>query len=251
MFDASGRLLGKPRTTSTAASVPGLWTMQQQLEAKRSISWPFNQGEDPYFANVLLLLRADGVNGSTTITDNSIYARTMTAYADAQISTAQSKFGGASLYFDGTGDYVEGPSSSDWVLDTDHCIEFWIYPVGSQALASGIIGTYTGWNSYSGKWQIVMTGSTIYAMTPSGNYGLNTTLTAATWSHVAWVRNGTTTSFYVNGTSVTSTASADYNNYAPIRLGTGYSVFNGYLDDIRITKGVPRYTANFTPPGAL
>lgn len=251
MIGLNGGLIGKDRSTSTSASLPGVWTPGEQVKAKRSLLWPLNQGEDPYFANVLLLLRADGVNGSTTITDGSIYARTMTAYANAQISTAQSKFGGASLYFDGTGDYVEGPSSSDWVLNTDYCIEFWIYPVGSQALASGIIGTYAGWNSYSGKWQIVMTGSTIYAMTSSGSYGINATLTAATWSHIAWVRNGATTSLYVNGTSVTSTASVDYLNTDPIRLGTGFSVFNGYLDDIRITKGVPRYTANFTPPGAL
>ena len=252
MIGFNGGLIGAARETSFNQSVPGVWTPREQLKAKRALLWPPNVGEDPYYNNVLLLLRADGANGSTTILDESSYARTMTAYADANLSTSQVKFGTASLYFDGANDYVEGPSSADWALvDTDYCVEFWIYPVGSQLTASGIIGTYTGWNSYAGKWQIIMTGSTLYAMTSGGSYGISATLTASTWSHVAWVRAGTTASLYVNGISQASTSANNYTNYAPIRLGTAFNVFSGYLDDIRITKGVARYTSNFTPPGAL
>ena len=59
---------------------------------------------DPDFANVSLLLHGDGTNGSTTIVDSSSSSKTVTAVGDAQISTAQSKFGGSSIYFDGTGD---------------------------------------------------------------------------------------------------------------------------------------------------
>jgi hypothetical protein len=61
---------------------------------------------DPYFSNVSLLLHGDGANGSTTIVDSSPSPKTVTAVGNAQISTAQSKFGGSSLAFDGSGDYL-------------------------------------------------------------------------------------------------------------------------------------------------
>jgi hypothetical protein len=65
---------------------------------------------DPVFNNVSLLLHGNGTNGSTTITDNSPTPKTVTAVGNAQISTAQSKFGGASIAFDGTGDYLTDAS---------------------------------------------------------------------------------------------------------------------------------------------
>ena len=61
---------------------------------------------EPYFHNNSLLLHGDGTNGSTTFKDDSINNHTITAYGNAQISTAQSKFGGSSIYFDGNGDYL-------------------------------------------------------------------------------------------------------------------------------------------------
>ena len=68
-------------------------------------------GGDPYYSAVSLLLPMDGTNGSTTFTDSSLNGLTVTAVGNAQISTTQSKYGGASGYFDGTGDYCQFPQT--------------------------------------------------------------------------------------------------------------------------------------------
>ncbi len=78
-------------------------------------------------ANTVLLLHADGSNGSTVFVDSGSNGKTVTAYGNAQISTAQSKFGGASAYFDGNGDYLSVPSSDDWSFGTEaFTMEAWI-----------------------------------------------------------------------------------------------------------------------------
>ena len=85
------------------------------------MSWIITGSEktpvDPQFGSVSLLLHGDGANGSTTIVDSSPTPKTVTAFGDAQISTAQSKFGGASIAFDGTGDYLSA-NDGDLVLGT-------------------------------------------------------------------------------------------------------------------------------------
>jgi hypothetical protein len=83
---------------------------------------------DPVFNNVSLLLHGNGTNGSTTITDNSPSPKTVTAVGNAQISTAQSKFGGASIAFDGSGDYLTVLNSSQFNFGVDDfTIEAWFY----------------------------------------------------------------------------------------------------------------------------
>ena len=78
-------------------------------------------------------------------------------------------------------------------------------------------------------------------------------MTTATWYHVAVVRNSGTTKLYINGTQLFSVT--DTTNYTGTVLGVGgiYStayLMNGYLQDLRITRGIARYTTNFTPPTA-
>src|SRR5690554_1699309 len=82
---------------------------------------------DPYFASVVLLLHGDGTDGSTTITDNSGSAHSPTVNGNSQIDTAESQFGGASVLFDGSGDYLEYADSADWDFGTgDFTVEFWM-----------------------------------------------------------------------------------------------------------------------------
>lgn len=68
---------------------------------------------------VVLMLHGDGTNLSTTITDSSTSAKTVTAQSSSTISTAQSKFGGASISFNGTGSYLSVPDSTDWWFDSN------------------------------------------------------------------------------------------------------------------------------------
>jgi hypothetical protein len=81
---------------------------------------------DPNFANVSLLLYGNGINGSTSIIDSSPSPKTVTAFGNAQISTAQSKFGGSSIAFDGTGDYLTVPDNDNFALGNGNfTIECW------------------------------------------------------------------------------------------------------------------------------
>ena len=109
---------------------------------------------DEYYASVSLLLYGNGTNGSTTITDNSPSPKTVTAVGNAQISTAQSKFGGASIAFDGTGDFITVPDSSAFVLglsNEPYTVEFWFFRNQTSSgwlLARGCGAA--GWNNTNG-----------------------------------------------------------------------------------------------------
>ena len=175
---------------------------------------------------------------------------------NAQISTAQSKFGGGSMYFDGTGDYLltNAPTKDLFAFGTgDFTIEFWVRyanTTGIQVLydgrPSGTQGAYPTIYSDSG---------TIYYYANTGNRITGSTLSSGTWYHIAVSRSGTATKMFVDGTQVGSTYT-DSTNYLGVdnrpSVGDGFSFgtypFNGYIDDLRVTKGIARYTANFTPP---
>ena len=209
---------------------------------------------DPDFANVSLLLHGDGANGSTTIIDSSPSPKTVTAVGNAQISTAQSKFGGASLAFDGNWDYLTIPPSVDMSLGAaDFTIELWarfstasfngLFQLSSGYLNALVRGPAAG-VADNGFWGIYHGTSFLQSnQVPSVN----------TWQHVAYVRSSGITKLYIDGVQIISTS--DNTNYADqyFTIGGWYSslnLLNGYIDDFRITKGVARYTANFTPPTA-
>ena len=107
---------------------------------------------DPFFANVSLLLHGDGTNGSTTIVDSSPSPKTVTAVGDAKISTAQSKFGGASIGFDGSGDSLAAPASISHFGTGDFTIELWIYR--NNAGTSGIQEARIGQTAAPWLWYI-------------------------------------------------------------------------------------------------
>lgn len=204
-------------------------------------------GTDAYFSSVSLLLHMDGTNGSTTFTDNSNNAHTVTAYGDAQISTAQSKWGGASGAFDGTGDYLMPPASSTLAMGTSSfTIEAWVRfnnLTGSQAIYA-----------YSTTQNVIyLSGSKINAYINGYVIGGVTTLSANTWYHVAVCKSGNTSYLFLNGAQekTYSTGSINLtNNQMYIgRRSDGTWQLNGYIDDLRVTK-VARYTAAFTPPSA-
>ena len=223
---------------------------------------------DEEFDNVSLLLHGDGTNGSTTIVDSSSSPKAVTAVGDAQISTAQSKFGGSSLAFDGTGDYLTSAANSAFDLGSgDYTIELWVRLI-SASNYGGIVG----------KGQIGVVNSTAYSLefdntsnaislwignnTPPsfGSYvvtGTTNIRTSAVWTHLAVSRSGNNTRLFVNGTQEGSTYTTAYTIAAgnPLWIGGGFYApttnnINGYIDDLRITKGVARYTQNFTPPTA-
>jgi len=217
---------------------------------------------DPDFGSVSLLLHGDGANGSTTITDSSPSPKAVTVFGNAQISTAQSKFGGASITFDGNGDYLELPAAPDFAFGTGNfTVETWVYissyhPTQGYALIDTIPVGGFGNRANAFVWVITTSGK-LDVFSDSSFRGLSTSIVPLSqWVHLALVRNGTTWQYYINGvkdgTEYTYSQDLSLAQGALIgRLGDSAAYFfNGYIDDVRITKGVARYTSNFTPPTA-
>jgi hypothetical protein len=172
--------------------------------------------------------------------------------ADAQIDTTVKKYGTGSMEFDGTGDWLLIPDSPDLKLGTGNfTIEFWVY-LNAISAARGFVakgGASTGWLV-----SLVSTNTVRFTFTTSTITSTGT-LAASTWYHIAVVREGTgsnQTKIYINGTNDgTGTVSTDFNQTESMYVGanrTGGDALNGYIDDLRITKGIARYTAAFTPP---
>jgi len=220
---------------------------------------------DPYFSNVSLLLHGNGTNGSTTIVDNSRTPKTVTVAGNAQISTAQSAFtGGSSIAFDGTGDYLTiGRDPAFNFATGDFTIEAWCrFATATDQAILGSIGPTNG-----GLLIRRLADGTIRIGRAIVAWDLISS--ALTWStssfyHIAVVKSSGTAYIFRDGVSVGSAANAFSYNLAP-DVNTVWAVgaaqfssgslspdafMNGYIDDLRITKGIARYTSNFTPPDA-
>jgi hypothetical protein len=172
---------------------------------------------------------------------------------NAQISTAQTKFGSGSMYFDGTGDYLLGRANQTGVFGTGNfTIEAWIYTTVSSGTQC-IFDTRTTDASATGIFFGLYSANALLIYI-SGTVLSGGTVSANTWTHVAVVRNGSTMTGYLNGTSVVSGTRSnnltDTNlqiGSSPLVTGSTINSFSGYIDDLRITNGIARYTSNFTP----
>jgi len=205
---------------------------------------------DPLFSQVAMLLHMDGGDASTTFTDSSASPKSVTAYGDAQISTDESKFGGASGLFDGDGDYLglgSTPPFTGWG-DQDWTVEAWVRP----SSVSGYRIVFTAVLRLN--IHLLNTGD-IYvndANTGAGGLAISSALITDTWQHLAVVRSGSDTSVFVDGISLGSAEVPYGNGGGAWRLGgddSQSSYHFGYIDEFRVTLSA-RYTANFTPPTA-
>ena len=275
---SNGSYIGPRPTGPSSSAASGIWDLRTAERQMRASAWPMPAAVDPDFASVSLLLHCDGSNGSTSFTDSSGNAFSVTANGDAQISTAQSKFGGASCYLDGSGDSLSGANDADFDFGSgDMTIEAWVYIAGNSAADAGgdraanIVNTWSGGATLSGYALNIFgnassTGTGLAFDTWSSNngtlYRATATVTQSAWHHIAVSISGGTRRLYLDGTEVsgsTTTISSGYTEANSLgnalRVGvtpnSGYPLpLNGYIDDLRITKGVARYTSNFTPPTA-
>jgi len=202
------------------------------------------------------------VTGSTSTPTG----KTVTARGNAQIDTAQSQFGGASGLFDGNGDYLSTPDSADWAFGSgDFTIDFWVRfssLTNEQMFASQVVDGNNFWWVYKSSnadgnklWMDFRIGSVTkgrYIMTNAWNCAINT------WYHLAFVRYGAIGLIFIDGVSQTLTESTafgtkDVGNVAALleigryNLGAADYLY-GWLDEFRVSKGVARWTSNFTPP---
>lgn len=205
------------------------------------------------------------INGLAKAATASRTAKSITTQGNAQVSTSVSKFGGASALFDGTGDYLDVGSTSDFAFGTgDFTIEAWVYNTkASSTRKSGILSKRNFDNINAGGWGLYLTtddGKVGWEQLFSGGtaYEISNSLSASTWYHVAVVRSGTAMNIYIDGTSRASwTDSTNYTNTNLLKIGTFSDstqnntptdsvAWQGNIDEVRISNSA-RYTSGFTP----
>jgi hypothetical protein len=181
----------------------------------------------------------------------------METVGDAKLSTAISKFGGSSMYFDGTGDWLILPITPQTSLGPTFTIEAWIYlanTTGTKAIYSQSVANTGGYGYLIFYISGTNLGFYVRPYTGGPETGLLAgTLSATTWTHVAVSVNNTACRIFINGTQVGGTTTIAATTYTPVYSTVGADIvqgypMNGYIDDLRVTKGYARYTANFTAP---
>lgn len=204
-----------------------------------------------------LLIKAFGANGSTTFKDFSQSGHVITAGGNAQMSTTQAKFPPVSMGFDGTGDYLTVPDSDDWNFGSGNfTIDFWVRfnsATGPQSFF------YHETDSNNRYWFSLETGPSrlrFYHETAGVTtilHQTNWTPSTGIWYHLALVRNGNDFTTYVDGLSIGTTTDTDViGNWTGLvyvgNIAAATQGVNGWMDNLRISKGIARWTANFTPP---
>lgn len=203
-----------------------------------------------------LLMHFDGTNGSTTFTDSSPNARTVTATGNAAISTAQSKFGGASAYFDGNNSYLSVDSSGMDIGTGDFTVELWAYwlTVPSHADSLLNVNDYGGLSVYRDGGTYVVN-KLVVSDRITNQFQADFLPNAEQWYHIAISRASGTMRVFIDGVLLGSAVS-NSTNYANGTLQIGGSVdgsdwsLHGYIDEFRVVKGTAIYTDDFTPPAA-
>lgn len=260
------RLNGKATLIKVGANT---WDLEGNIglaEGQTSYTLP-----DAYYSGTIqtgktvLLLHGD------SLLDSSTAPKTLAVNGAVASSTVQSKFGGSALSFDGEGSYLRVASDSDLLLNAnDFTVEAFIYATEVAGASGGklrhvftqsetLVGNFTYWYCLAvgplGRlYNYVSTSNTSFS-TPEG------TIQPNTWYHVAFVRSGTTAKVFVNGSLVASTNAwstypndkVAYSGVGGVANGYGDSTigtFKGYIDELRVTNGVARYVADFTPPTA-
>jgi hypothetical protein len=191
------------------------------------------------------------VAGFLTTTDVTRASNTITVSGNAQLSTVEKKFGASSLLLDGTGDYLSIASDVDYGFGTgDFTIEGWFYKTAVSTQYLFDTRTTLTENSVAvqsqGNGTLRLSVNGVFVLTSSNAHTNNA------WNHLAISRASGVTRFFINGVVSTNTYTdtTDYGTAKPFVIGAQYNgttVYNGYIDEFRVTKGLARYTATFTP----
>ncbi|MCX6155921.1 MAG: carboxypeptidase regulatory-like domain-containing protein [Candidatus Kapabacteria bacterium] len=229
--------------------------------------------------NMVIILDSSAINNSgDTLTDsytklllhfnNNLTDSSGNNYSVTDYSTTDNatyfKFGGHSRYFSGSGSsYLQLANSPNFDFGAgDFTIDFWLFPTSVTHIKQCVIyrrtsNVYTPW-----QFEIGTGGLTYDGSTTGSSWDINITgpsLALNAWSHIALVRYGATITMYLNGSSVGTPVNIGskslFNNSQGLSIGDipmirGISVypFVGYMDEIRISKGIARWTTNFTTP---
>jgi len=178
-------------------------------------------------------------------------------YGQVYVDTSIKKFGTGSARLGNSGECLSLADSADWNFGAgDFTIDGWIYPI-SNAPYAPLIGQGNPTNN--AQWFFTLNNGVPYFYT-AGDFGGNdhnfggSALSLNTWAHLAFVRASGVTTCYVNGIACPNTDNfiTWYDVAYPLVIGAEADDparrFNGYIDEIRVSKGIARWTSNFTPP---
>jgi hypothetical protein len=210
---------------------------------------------DPSFSSVSLLLGGNGADAATTTTDESASAHTVTFNGNAQLDTAQKKFGTASYLFDGTGDYLSIPSATNLQLPEEFTVELWAR-FNTVATCCFI----SKWDGTDNEWMMTFGAGAIFFWVGIGGINVNATgsfsPSTGVWYHLAADRDAAgTLRVYVDGVMAGKLLSANTSRTGddPVEIGrVTTTLFDGWIDEVRVTKGVARYASDsgYTVPAA-
>jgi hypothetical protein len=209
-----------------------------------------------------LLLHGDGQDGSTSFPDDSTYGRKISVVGTPKVSSVQSKYGGASVYFDGSASYLSVPAGGTYDIcnpgSSSFTVDCWVYFSSNTRqgiYCSGLDYSFGFLFSTGGLRKISIyassTGTSWNVMATAGTIALS----LGEWHHVAIVRDGDVWRSYIDGVKDLDVTAAGtiYGSVTYARVGiwaTGAYVMSvGYIEELRVSNTV-RYTANFTPNSA-
>jgi hypothetical protein len=219
---------------------------------------------DASFASVTALMHMDGANAGTVFTDQR--ANTV-ASTGVTTSTTQFKYGTTSAYFNGTQSTpmtvtAAAAAPNGLTMSTgDFTQEAWVYPTAYPTASTGQFVLFGNAPTTGTAYRAITVGVNMMdtgKLRVQSSYDIFLTGTVVVaknaWTHIAVTRSGTTMRLYVNGVlDVSATNTNDFSAAFPLyvgQLGGGAVNYTGYIDEFRVTKGLARYTSNFTPPTA-
>lgn len=223
--------------------------------------------EDPQFNSVVLMLPLNGNDGDTISTDESNSSHSLTFLANAELDTAQKKFGTTSLVLDGSGDAVQSADSADWNFGASpFTIELWArftQEVTSDGDSNTLISQWGNPETDSFILDYVQISGVDYLRFIGSSDGVSVDVDVKgtwtpdlnTWIHLAVDRSGSDDfRVYANGEVIQTVNSSItlFNGTAVLWVGGREDLntlgHHGWIDEVRITKGIARYGGAFTPP---
>jgi len=217
---------------------------------------------DAHWSSVVLAMHMDGSDGGTTFTD--VKGHTMTRYS-VTTETESYKYGTASAYFPGNVNYyLTTPAVSDFLLGSgDFTVDFW---VKVNAVSNGkVVGIWSDTSGTGFSWKVrVGDGLIAFAYSTTGaNSTFFTTsglsIGTTTWRFIEVSRSGSNLYFFLDGVKVATHNIGSVSFYAVsssklLEIGRDSAgpgdYISAYIDDLRVTKGVCRHTADYTVPFA-
>ncbi len=205
--------------------------------------------------NTVLLIQSETTNGSTTFVDAT--GKSLSNLGTAAHSTAQSKFGSSSIGLGSSGG-IGIATNSDFAMGTgDFTVDFWVY-FKSLSYQWFIFSCNDNFSDNFFSFNLESSSKIATHLGPTNEYKTFTwDPVVNTWYHLAFTRSSSNLRFFANGSQVGTTQTSIANITAPL-LSVGcrlfitnvYEPLDGYLEEVRITKGLARWTNNFTPPSA-